>query len=99
MDEQKNVENGFWIKITAEEVATIREKGLTWASDIILSRFGLENTHYIGDYDLQTCTVALNRNMMDDEAEFRRLNRQRMKAYRDKKRTRKYLPRPKQLKP
>jgi hypothetical protein len=32
-----------------------------------------------------------------DEAEFRRLNAKRMKAYRDKKRTRKYSPRPSRL--
>lgn len=34
---------------------------------------------------------------IEDEAEFRRLNRKHMKAYRDRKRTRKYSPRPSRL--
>ncbi|MCJ7768060.1 hypothetical protein MUP79_06690 [Candidatus Bathyarchaeota archaeon] len=33
----------------------------------------------------------------EDEAKFRRLNAKRMKAYRDRKRTRKYSPRPSRL--
>lgn len=35
----------------------------------------------------------------EDEAEFRRLNAKRMKAYRDRKRARKYSPRPSRLLP
>lgn len=35
----------------------------------------------------------------ENEAEFRRLNAKRMKAYRDRKRTRKYSPRPSRLLP
>jgi len=33
----------------------------------------------------------------EDEREYRRLNRKRMKIYRDKKRVRKYVPRKKEL--
>jgi hypothetical protein len=54
------MENSTWVKITKAEAEIIRKKGLTWASDIILSRLRMENTHYIGDYDLKTCIAALN---------------------------------------
>jgi len=50
-----------WIPLTEEEVELIREKGLAWAEDVILSRLGLENTHYIGDYDLKQAMAAVNR--------------------------------------
>jgi DNA repair ATPase RecN len=49
------------------------------------------------DTELQEIEKALGIWTQKDEAEFRRLNAKRMKAYRDKKRTRKYSPRPSRL--
>lgn len=49
--------------------------------------------------ELDPYVDALNAELVEkeDEAEFRRLNAKRMKAYRDRKRTRKYSPRPSRL--
>jgi len=58
---QPSLEERPWIPLTGEEVELIREKGLAWAEDVILSRLGLENTHYIGDYDLKQAMAAVNR--------------------------------------
>jgi hypothetical protein len=57
-----------WISITEAEAKLIHDKGLTWASDSILSRLGVENTHYIGDYDLKQHVVAL---IHERECEYR----------------------------
>jgi len=49
------------------------------------------------DAELREIEKTLGIWTQEDEAEFRRLNAKRMKAYRDKKRTRKYSPRPSRL--
>ena len=49
------------------------------------------------DAELAEIKKTLGMWTQEDEAEFRRLNAKRMKAYRDKKRARKYSPRPSRL--
>lgn len=51
------------------------------------------------DAELREVEIALSMWTREDEVEFRRLNAKRMKAYRDRKRTRKYSPRPSRLLP
>lgn len=51
------------------------------------------------DAELREIEKHLDMWTQEDETEFRRLNAKRMKVYRDKKRTRKYSPRPSRLLP
>ena len=49
------------------------------------------------DAELEKIKKTLGMWTQEDEAEFRRLNAKHMKTYRDKKRARKYSPRPSRL--